>query len=1137
MFLFICGTVRSQTDPGTENLMHQWTFDDGTAVDVIGSADGTLQGGATVSNKALNTSTGGYLSFSGSEIGINTYSELTTEVWFKSSAGQNTGHPMLSYFGDADVDGWKGTNYIFTSPSNGGNCRLAISTGNTSEPWSAEDGVNNPSGTIDDGQLHQLISIIDATTVSLYVDGEKVGSAPLTGSNKLSAVSTANAFLCKSGYSGDELWKGYTQKYSIYNKALSDDEVLFLYQTGAESSAIITASVSSLAFDSNHKEETITINALNLNTVITISTPIGITVNPTTLAADASNSEVKITYDGTTPVDGNITFTSGEGFLELPVRSYSNDCFTPLYTDLTNLVPDPYVSMLSAFTGWGNRSINSDPDYIYCGATSGKVTGSNGGSLDVPLTGKLKPNTVYRIKAQVYTIGGAFQIGMFGWSAGQGDFVKTFNTSGSWQVIDFTITTGSTLGSNQGIFFNNYGLSGTTGYIDNWEMYALPSIYLSQSTLEFKSPGSKNITVSGVSLEEDISISSPEGFSVSQSTLPADANKVALTIEFTGTNSALGYIYFESGDVKDSLLVTGSSDPAIEASVDYVSVDEISTSAEFKVNGYNLSTTITLSAPEGISLSAASLPANTTGETVTVTFNGNASSSGFIYLTSGSATDSIQVFAERNDECFTPLFPERENLIVDPTCNSYLSDGWGSKSINSDPDFVYCGSRSGKISGSGSLDRQLTGKLKRNSSYRMKAKIYKVSTTGENMGKVTFTMAFDSAAFPDQYRMIKTAMDSACYYFSKYTPFIENIRVVYNAGIPTAQAGYHGEIGFGANPRYMWVGTAIHEMAHYFGSGTTSEWQSTMVNGRWTGSNGNNMIKSITGGSSQYVSGDNNPSPVHYWPYGINQREEITGLGSSAVQTKALADAVKLMKAMLVDDCELPTNNPGVGLGVYGWDATKEDIYHEVNEKESWQDVDFTFRTGNTLKSSQGVFFNSGTGYIDNWELYELSSDATLSDLQVNDSTVMGFEPNNFEYDVELDSAAMPELVAVGSNEYASVEVTDPGALPGTATIKVMAEDGVTINTYTVNYTLATAIEDLNSGSIKVYPTYSSGDFKVETDGGRGMITVYNLTGKLVLKKEIESSLETVTIRDRGIYIMKVENKKSFRTFKVIKSK
>lgn len=167
------------------------------------------------------------------------------------------------------------------------------------------------------------------------------------------------------------------------------------------------------------------------------------------------------------------------------------------------------------------------------------------------------------------------------------------------------------------------------------------------------------------------------------------------------------------------------------------------------------------------------------------------------------------------------------------------------------------------------------------------------------LGNVTYTLAVDQAAYPEYHRLIKIAMDSACYYFNRYTAFRGNIYVYYNAGIPTAQASYKGSIGFGSNTRYMWVGTAIHEIAHYLGSGTTTVWKSKVVNGIWTGTNGTNLLKSFSG---EVLKGD----AQHYWPYGINQKEEITNLGNATVQTNAMVFSVQLIKAMVVDDCGLP---------------------------------------------------------------------------------------------------------------------------------------------------------------------------------------------------------------------------------------
>jgi hypothetical protein len=970
LFFITNSIVLAQTDPGTANLTHQWTFDDGTAKDAVATnpVNGVLIGGASVVNKALKLSAQGqYLSFSGASLALNSYTAISQEIWFTSVAGANSGYTMLSYFGN--TSGGMGYNYISTSAARGDNVsRTAISNGT----YNSEVGANGKE--YDDGLLHQMVSVIRADSVILYLDGVLVSKVANTIA--LSTINTSLALLGKGGYTSDPTWIGSIAKYSIYNKSLSRDEVRFLYQKGAEQTPMITSTLSAFSFDDFYKTETIKVSGLNLIDSISVVTPLGITANPAKLAPNASGSLVVISYDGTTVVDSVITMTSGSCVSTLPVKSYSNSCYSSLYPGVTNLVTNPYVSSLAYFVGWGSRSINTDHAYVYCGATSGKVTGSNAGSLDVSLTGKLKVNTVYRIKAKVYAIGGTFQIGVFGWANGQSDYTKAVTKTGSWQDVDFTLTTGSALGATQGLFFNNYGLSGTTGYIDNWEMYAIPKVYASATSVNFPTTGSGKVAIRGVSLTQDIAISAPNGFSVNPGVMLSGVNGDSLTITYNGSSVSEGYVYLVSGDVKDSIYVKGTVEPTLVTSLSTLSLDEISDSTGFTITGYNITDNVTLTAPEGIALVPSTIQSLQPGTAISVVYDGKANSSGLITIASGTASASVNLLAARNDECFTPLYTDRTNLITDPTCNTYTTDGWGSRSINSDPAYVYCGSRSGKVAGDGSLERNLTGKLKPNTQYRVKAKVYKLSPVkGQNMGNVTYTLAFDSASFPEPYRLIKAAMDSACYYYSKYTPFIENISVYYDAGIPTAQANYHGSIGFGANTTYMWVGTAMHEMAHYFGSGTSSEWENLMVGGVWTGAVASQLIKSITGGS---INGDTQ----HFWPYGINYKSEITDLGTIDAQRQALITHAKIVKAMLVDDCGLPTNNPKVGVGVYGWDSSASDIYNEVSIPNSWQDVDFTFTTGSTLKSTQGVYFDRGTGYIDNWEMYEMPGTSDVKELK-----------------------------------------------------------------------------------------------------------------------------------------------------------
>lgn len=171
-------------------------------------------------------------------------------------------------------------------------------------------------------------------------------------------------------------------------------------------------------------------------------------------------------------------------------------------------------------------------------------------------------------------------------------------------------------------------------------------------------------------------------------------------------------------------------------------------------------------------------------------------------------------------------------------------------------------------------------------------------------GNVTYTLASSVAAADTDstvYKLIKTAMDSACWYYNRHTTFSGNIWVYYNAGIPTAQASYHGSIGFGPNKTYMWVGTAMHEIAHFMGSGTTTNWQNLMVSNVWKGATASSLLKTATG---ETLKGD----LMHFWPYGINYKSEITALGNQTAQANGLILHAKIVQAMCVNDAGLPAS-------------------------------------------------------------------------------------------------------------------------------------------------------------------------------------------------------------------------------------
>ena len=219
--------IFAQVDPGTANLTHSWTFDDGTARDTVAGADGILMGNAKILNGALLTATPySWLDLPSDTIALNKYKALTVEVWFKSVKSGNPDYHMIASFGDTKNS--IGVNYFFITPARGDDIsRAAISCGDESTPWASETGANGTE--YDDGKLHQIVSTIDSANITLHIDGLLQASTPLDTNNSIAKISSNYAYIAKSVYNADSTWKGEIPEVNIYNRALSPDEILFLY--------------------------------------------------------------------------------------------------------------------------------------------------------------------------------------------------------------------------------------------------------------------------------------------------------------------------------------------------------------------------------------------------------------------------------------------------------------------------------------------------------------------------------------------------------------------------------------------------------------------------------------------------------------------------------------------------------------------------------------------------------------------------------------------------------------------------------------------------------------------------------------------------------------------------------------------
>ncbi len=202
--------------PTDFTLMHSYTFEDGTATDVVGDADGTLVGAGTIANGAYTAAANGdYIELPAATIAINTYAAITLEGFIYADI-DNTGSTMMAYFG-GNENNLGGNGYFFT-PDRNAESRTAISCGNITAPWSAEQGVTGAPVSV--GEKHHVVSVLTNSSIKWYIDGILAGDAVVSGANSIAGISNVNAWLCKGGYTADPTWMGTIDEFNVYNGVL-----------------------------------------------------------------------------------------------------------------------------------------------------------------------------------------------------------------------------------------------------------------------------------------------------------------------------------------------------------------------------------------------------------------------------------------------------------------------------------------------------------------------------------------------------------------------------------------------------------------------------------------------------------------------------------------------------------------------------------------------------------------------------------------------------------------------------------------------------------------------------------------------------------------------------------------------------
>jgi len=211
-------------DPGTDNLVAYYAFENntedgsGNGYDATASGNPQYVSGPTGYGMAMEfDGTGDYVRLPiGSAIALMT--DITVSMWANFSDLGGGWQRLWDFGNDEQIN-------MFVTPRMGtaGELRFAVTTAGSAAEANITAPATLPSG------WHHVAAVIDSAsmTMKLYQDGKLVAEGPtLTLPSDLGE--TTENYLGRSQYAADSYYFGSLDEFRIYNRALSEDEVLYL---------------------------------------------------------------------------------------------------------------------------------------------------------------------------------------------------------------------------------------------------------------------------------------------------------------------------------------------------------------------------------------------------------------------------------------------------------------------------------------------------------------------------------------------------------------------------------------------------------------------------------------------------------------------------------------------------------------------------------------------------------------------------------------------------------------------------------------------------------------------------------------------------------------------------------------------
>jgi hypothetical protein len=207
--------------PPPSGLIAWWPGDTG-ANDIIGEADGTLMGGATIApglvNGAFDLLPGGYVSVRDNPV-LDPTNAITVEAWI-NTRGQISSYGTILRKSGANGSPNQGYSLEFDGP---GVVGFWVYT--AEEGWQGAVG-----GSVTSNEWVHLAGTYDGATLRLYENGVQASSQPATGQI---LQSTYPLNIGRDPVETNRLFNGFIDEVSLYNRALSASEIAAIYQAGS----------------------------------------------------------------------------------------------------------------------------------------------------------------------------------------------------------------------------------------------------------------------------------------------------------------------------------------------------------------------------------------------------------------------------------------------------------------------------------------------------------------------------------------------------------------------------------------------------------------------------------------------------------------------------------------------------------------------------------------------------------------------------------------------------------------------------------------------------------------------------------------------------------------------------------------